>query len=285
MDQFFLVIKLLLGLYGVLLLVIFLTQCSMVYYPNLPSREIVATPEQNGLTYENVELTTTDQQTINGWFIPADLPSDRPVNTKEHRVLLFFHGNAGNISHRLDSIGIFLRLGLSVFIIDYRGYGKSSGKPSEQGTYLDADAALSYLVNERNIPMDNIIYFGRSLGGAVASHLAVKHPPKALILESTFTSAPDMAARLFPIFPMRWLTRFSYSNINNIKNIHCPVLIVHSSEDDIIPFELGRALFAAANEPKQFLEIHGDHNEGFIQSRQIYIAGLKRFLESAAHSQ
>ena len=270
-DYLLLAGKILLTVYCALLLVLVLTQCSMVYYPELPSRKLGATPQQIGLTYESVQFLTEDQQQLHGWFIPANAGDD---------VLLFFHGNAGNISHRLDSIQIFRQLGLSVFIFDYRGYGQSTGKPSEKGTYLDAIAAYEYLVRERSVNPDHLIYFGRSLGGAVASHLAVKHPPKALILESTFTSAPDMASRLFPIFPMRWLTRFSYSNIDNIKSIHCPVLIVHSPEDDIIPYDLGRKLYEAANEPKQFLQIHGGHNEGFFLSGKTYIEGLEHFLKS-----
>ena len=263
--------KILLTLYCALLLMLVLTQCSMVYYPELPSRELGANPQQIGLTYESVHFVTEDQQQLHGWFIPAP-DSDE--------VLLFFHGNAGNISHRLDSIEIFHQLGLSVFIFDYRGYGKSTGKPSEQGTYFDAIAAYDYLIRERSTKPDQLIYFGRSLGGAVASHLAVKHPPKALILESTFTSAPEMASRLFPVFPMRWLTRFSYSNIGNIKSIHCPVLIVHSPDDEIIPYDLGRKLYDAANQPKQFLQIHGGHNEGFLLSGTTYTHGLRDFLKN-----
>ncbi|WP_455211129.1 alpha/beta hydrolase [Kaarinaea lacus] len=275
-DQLLLAGKLLFTIYLALLLILVLTQCSMVYYPNLPSRELTAHPGQIGLTYESVHFSTEDQQQLHGWYIAA---------TNENDVLLFFHGNAGNISHRLDSIRIFHQLGLSVFIFDYRGYGKSTGKPSEQGTYQDAQAAFNYLVQERKVDSGKLIYFGRSLGGAVASHLAVIHPPKALILESTFTSAPDMASRLFPVFPMRWLTRFSYSNIDNIQSIHCPVLIVHSPEDEIIPYDLGRKLYETANPPKQLLQIHGGHNEGFIVSGKIYTEGLKDFLTTLTSSE
>jgi len=264
-----LVIKIgVIGYVGFLLLLI-LRQGSMVYYPDTPSRELTATPDQIGLPYENVYLATDDQQKLHGWFIPA---------RKERGTVLFFHGNAGNISHRLESVLIFNELHLSVFIFDYRGYGNSSGKPSELGTYRDARAALHYLTNSRHISANRLIYFGRSLGGAVAAQLAAEHPPKALILESTFTSAPDMASHLLPIFPMRWLIRFSYNTVDHIKTIHCPVLIVHSPEDEIIPYRFGRRLFETANEPKQFIIIHGGHNEGFMQSGQNYIKGLKHFL-------
>ena len=275
-DYLMLIGKLLLGIYCALLLIIVVRQFSMVYYPNLPSRELTTDPKDVGLAFENVQIATEDNQQLHGWYIPAQKNSD---------VLLFFHGNAGNISHRLDSIGIFHHLGLAVLIFDYRGYGNSSGKPSEKGTYRDAQAALDYLARERQIDSGRLIYFGRSLGGAVASHLAVKHPPKALILESTFTSAPDMASRLFPIFPLRWLTRFSYSNISNIKAIHCPVLIIHSPEDDIIPYDMGQNLYDSANAPKRFLQIRGGHNDGFIQSGEIYTQGLRNFLQTLNSSE
>jgi hypothetical protein len=275
LDQLLLVGKILLALYIALLLILVITQHSMVYYPNLPSRELVATPEQLGLDYENIHFATEDGQQLHGWYVPAKQDSD---------VLLFFHGNAGNISHRLDSISVFHRLQLSIFIFDYRGYGNSTGTPSESGTYQDAQAAYHYLVRQRDVSPDRLIYFGRSLGGAVASHLAVEHPPKALILESTFTSAPDMASRLLPVFPLRWLTRFSYSNISNLKSIHCPVLIVHSPDDEIIPYTLGRQLYETAHQPKQFLKIHGGHNDGFLQSEVIYINGLRTFLQTLTNS-
>lgn len=275
MEQLAFFLKFLLTIYGILLLVLVLTQCSLVYYPNMPSRDLVTTPEAIGLAYKNIELTTEDGINLHSWYIPAE--ENAPV-------ILFFHGNAGNVSHRLDSIRLFNQLGYAVFIFDYRGFGKSSGKPSEKGTYLDAQAALQYLTQQRQLPLEKIVYFGRSLGAAVASYLAVTHPPKALVLESTFTSAPDMAAKLFPIFPMRWLTRFSYSNIKHIKNIHCPVLIVHSPDDEIIPYDMGKKLFEAANEPKVFLQIHGGHNEGFITSRQIYNQGLNNFLTKYSSS-
>lgn len=272
-DQLLLAGKIVIVLYCALLLLLVLSQRSVVYYPNLPSRELIDTPDLIGLAFESVHFTTADQETLHGWFIPAPNPRG---------VLLFFHGNAGNISHRLDSIRIFHQLGLTVFIFDYRGYGNSTGKPGETGMYRDAQAAFSYLVKERNVNPAQLIYFGRSLGGAVASHLAVTHPPQALILESTFTSATDMAARLFPIFPMRWLTWFSYNNIDNVKSIHCPLLLIHSPDDEIIPYALGRKLYEAANDPKQFLQISGGHNEGFMESGQTYVTGLKLFLEATA---
>ncbi len=192
-------------------------------------------------------------------------------------VILFFHGNGGNISHRLGSLEMFHRLGLSTFIIDYRGYGQSEGSPSEQGTYLDAEAAWRYLVEERQIPPTQIIVFGELLGGAVAAWLAQTHSPQALILLSTFTSIPDMGAQTYPFMPVRLLARIQYNTLARMSEINCPVLIVHGQEDEIVPYGHGQRLFELANQPKEFLEIKGSHNEGVIISAVQYEAGLATF--------
>ena len=159
---------------------------------------------------------------------------------------------------------MFHRLGLSTFIIDYRGYGQSEGSPSEQGTYLDAEAAWRYLVEERGVPPDQIIVFGESLGGAVAAWLAQTHSPQALILLSTFTSIPDIGAQTYPFMPVRMLARIQYNTLARMPEINCPVLIVHGQEDEIVPYGHGQQLFEAANQPKEFLEIKGSHNEGSL---------------------
>jgi len=193
-------------------------------------------------------------------------------------MVLFCHGNAGNISHRLESIEIFHRLGLNIFIFDYRGYGQSEGKPTEQGTYEDASVAWRYLTQQRQVNPNEIIVFGRSLGGAVASWLAQSHSPGALILESTFTSLADIAASLYPYLPVRLLLRFKYNTAEYLGKVNCPVLIVHSRDDEIMPFSHGCRLFEMASEPKKFLEISGTHNEGFIISGKDYEKGLNAFI-------
>jgi hypothetical protein len=257
--------------YVLLCIFLFLLQGRLLYYPGLGGRQLQGSPADIGLEYESVTLVTGDDVRIHGWFIDA-----RP-----HRgTLLFFHGNAGNISHRLDSLRIFNRLGLATLIIDYRGYGRSGGRVSEKGTYLDAEAAWQYLTKTRGIDPQQIVVFGRSLGGAVAANLAAKHPPAGLILESVFTSVPDMAAKLYPFLPVRLLSRFSYDARRAVKEVAVPVLIVHSPEDDIIPFENGLSLFAAAGEPKSFLQIRGTHNEGFLASGLLYYEGLDDFVSA-----
>lgn len=234
-----------------------------------PLRSIAVTPASRGLAYEDVWLETADGVKISGWFIPA---------TQPRATLLFFHGNAGNISHRLDSIETFHRLGLNTLIIDYRGYGQSEGSPTEAGTYLDAEAAWRYLVEERQIPAAEIIIFGRSLGGAVAAWLAQQHPPGALILESTFTSAPDVAAQAYPFLPARQLTRIHYNTLARLPEIKTPVLIVHSPHDEVIPYSHSQKLLATANEPKEFLQLNGGHNNGFLISTLAYEAKFAAFV-------
>lgn len=251
-----------LGLMGILEVF----QSHFIYFPQ---RAISETPHRRDLSYEAINFKAADGVNLSGWFIPAE----RPRGT-----ILFCHGNAGNISHRLESIQIFHRLKLSTFIFDYRGYGESEGKPTEQGTYLDAEAAWRYLVEKRRVEPTDIIIFGRSLGGTVAAWLAQDHVPKALIMESTFTSVGEMARELYPYLPVKQLLRFDYNALDYLRKVNCPVLIVHSRDDEMVPFNHGRALFEVANEPKEFLEIIGSHNEGFLTSGRRYEEGLDSFI-------
>ncbi len=257
------------GVYGLLVAFVYFAQSSLLYYPNVAGRTLVATPADIGLAYEDVNLTTGDGVRLHGWFVPA--PGARGT-------LLFFHGNAGNISHRLESIEIFHRLALDVFIIDYRGYGRSDGKPGEQGTYDDADAAWRYLVETRGVDPARIVVFGRSLGAAIGARLAARERPGALILESPFASIESMGRRLYPFLPVRLLNRFGYQTADYVSRIGCPVLVIHSRNDEIIPVAEGRAVYAAAREPKRWLEIRGGHNDGFLVSGRVYLDGLESFL-------
>ena len=257
------------GVYAALSLYVYLMQSRMIFYPDISGRELVSTPENIGLTYQDVEFVSEDNIKLHGWFIPDE-------NAKG--TVLFFHGNAGNISHRLDSIALFHRLQLNVFIIDYRGYGKSEGKITEKGTYLDAEAAWNYLNQTQGINAKQIIIFGRSLGASIASKLASKHTPAALIIESGFTSVASMGQRFYPFLPIRWLTYFKYDTREYVKNISCPVMVAHSKDDEMIPYEEGLEIFAAAPEPKQFLEMRGGHNDGFIVSGTSYVEGLRSFI-------
>lgn len=251
-------------------LLLYFYQPKLVFHPLF---EIEATPELISLDYEDLSLATSDGETINAWWIP---------HPEAKANLLFFHGNAGNISHRLDSINIFHQLGLSVLIIDYRGYGKSTGTPSEQGSYIDAETAWDYLTKEKEIPDKDIILFGRSLGGAVATWLAAKQSAAALIIESTFTSIADMGKHYYPYLPTSLLARIEYLSIERIANIKTPILVIHSQSDEIVPYQYGQKLFEKAKtettNEKSFLEIIGGHNEGYLISGKQYTDGLNRFI-------
>jgi len=256
----------LLVFYLAFLITIYFMQDRMIYFPE---REILITPTDIGLTYEEVSLHTKDNVTIAGWYIPA---------AHEKGALLFCHGNAGNISHRMESISIFHNLGLSVLIFDYRGYGNSEGKPSEKGTYLDAEAAWNYLLEVKQKSPDRIIVFGRSLGAAIAADSALKQRPAGLILESSFLSVPDMGRKYYPWIPVRLLSKYDYATRDKIQSVTCPKLIIHSPDDEIVPFEHGKSIYEKALQPKEFLQIKGGHNEGFLLSGDRYLEGLKSFV-------
>ena len=235
----------------------------------VPGKTVFITPAEKGMDFEEFWLDLPDGNRINGWFIKADSPK---------ATLLFCHGNAGTISHRLDSAEIFLDLGLNVVLYDYRGYGRSTGRPSETNTYEDAEAIWSYLTESKQLSAGEIIILGRSMGGPVAANLAKSRSPKMCILESTFTSVPDVAKSRFPIFPTKWLVTVQYPTIDYIKDMCCPLLVVHSLDDEIIPYAMGEKIFTAANNPKDFLELNGGHNETYFECIEKYREKLEKFI-------
>lgn len=258
-------------LYAGFSLMLYFVQERLVFLPHMPGRALDATPETIGLGFEDAWIATEDGERLHGWFIPAN---------QARGTVLFFHGNAGNISHRLESIHIFNRLALNVLIVDYRGYGQSSGEVNEEGTYRDAQAAWDYLVEQRETAADRLIIFGRSLGAAVGAWLASqpKVEPAGVIIESGFSSGLDMGKRLYPVLPARLITRIKYPVREFVTRIHAPLLVVHSRDDEIIPFDMGETIFNAGNEPKVFFEMGGDHNAGFWISRERYVPALDIFL-------
>lgn len=271
--------------YGGVAALLFLMQDKLAYYPQI-GREIQTTPREHGLDYEALTLATADGEQLDAWFVPAPNPLP-PVgegdkaslsDVKPRGVVLILHGNAGNISHRMDSIAMFHRLGYGVLIFDYRGYGRSSGKPSEQGLYQDAQTAWDHLTRQRGIAPARIVLFGESLGGAVAAWLATREKPGALVLSSVFTSAPELGADLYPWLPTKWLVRMRYDTRNTLAQVTCPVLIAHSPDDEIVPFRHGQRLFDAAVAPKVFLPLTGGHNDSFIFMRQEWVDVLAEFL-------
>lgn len=254
--------------YVALLAIVFALQGRLIYFPDT-GRQILLTPKDVGLVYEAVWLTTEDGVRIEAWYVPA--PAGRGV-------ALLAHGNAGNISHRVDYALMFHGLGYSVLLLEYRGYGRSEGRPSEEGTYADARAAWRHLVVERGFPPERIVLVGESLGGAVVARLAAAERPGALVLASSFVSVPELAAELYPWLPVRWLVRYRYDALEALGRVASPVLIAHSRQDDIVPFRHGERLFAAVKGPKAFLELAGGHNEGFLFTREAWREALGRFL-------
>ena len=258
--------------YALIMLFVFLYQPRLVYFPQV-ERELTATPRAAGLDYEDVTLTTADNVKLHGWWVPS---------RNARGTILLMHGNAGNISHRLGYLTMFNRLGYSVLLFDYRGYGKSGGHPDEEGTYRDAEAAWLHLAATRNVAPRDIVMVAESLGGGVATWLALKYPPRALVLASTFRSVPDLGAQIYPWLPVRLLARITYDNLARIARVDAPVLIAHSRNDEVIPFAHGEALFAAAREPKQMLVLAGGHNDGFLFTRDAWIAAVGAFLDRIA---
>jgi uncharacterized protein len=268
--------KLVKNLLGLLLLPILLIvmlrwfEYRQVYHPY---RALAASGAELERPWEEVYFEAADQVKLHGWFFPAD-----PQSARSKIAVLFCHGNGGNISHRLGHYQELLDLGVAVFAFDYRGYGRSSGAPSEEGTYLDAEAAYQWL-RGRGFGESEIIALGESLGGAVAAELALRASLKGVVLLSTFTSIPDVGADIFPFLPTQWLCRIRYDTLSKLPELDVPVLVMHSRADSIIRFRHGERLFAAANEPKMFWEIYGDHNDTLFTGRARYVEGLERYLE------
>jgi fermentation-respiration switch protein FrsA (DUF1100 family) len=252
---------------------LFWAQPGMVFYP---IAGLSVTPREWGMDYEDVTLHTDDGVDLHGWFIP------RPGARK---VILFFHGNAGNISHRADSVSIFHRLGLNIFIFDYRGFGRSQGSISEQGLYRDARAAWKWLMVKKGFLPEEIILFGRSLGGVVAAKLASEVQPAGLILESSFSSARDAARAIFPLLSWIVLRRYEFNAAEYVKQAACPILVLHSRDDEILPYRLGRRLYDAAPQPKRFVELVGGHNDGFLLSQPAYEQAISAFVSSLSQDQ
>ena len=255
--------------YAVLVAAVYLAQDRMIF---MPSERHIATPEAAGLVYEDVYLEPEPGVLLHGWYLPGP-GEDAPV-------LLFLHGNAGNVSHRIRSLEQFRGLGLAVLIIDYRGYGHSTGEPGEAGLYADGAAAWAYLAGERGYAPGEIVLFGRSLGAAVAARLAVEQAPGAVILESAFTSGAELGSEVYPWLPVRWLLRHRFPIREQLPAIAAPLLIAHSREDEIVPFRHAQRLLEAGADAR-LLEMRGGHNDAFITTGEDYTQGLRAFLQDA----
>jgi hypothetical protein len=269
MDLLFSAIRIALAVYIGLCLVVYFRQSSYVY---VPDRLVGITPGYFQLPYEDLKLRTSDGETIAAWHIPA------PTGATDAVTVLVCHGNAGNISHRIDLVRFLHDAGMGAMVFDYHGYGDSTGKPTEQGTYDDARAAWTYLAETKGIPSNRIVVFGESLGGAVAVWLAGQVKPAALVVESSFISAPAMARRMFPLLP-GFLCRFGYDSLGRIGKVACPVMVAHGRRDEMIPYGHGRMLFDAAREPKCFVELGGRHNDGGLSAEPDGTRRWREFLD------
>ena len=236
-----------------------------------PEKAWKATPASEGLAYEDLTLRSSDGVRLSAWYIPSEVSKGS---------IIFLHGNSRNMSSDLDGVKMYHAMGYHVLIVDYRGYGKSEGSIDEQGTYRDAQAAWDWLVRSKRESPDRIVICGHSLGAAIAAELASKHPPKALILEAAFTSISDAGQSRYPYFPVKLLSRYHYDTLGMLSSIRCPVLIVHSRDDEIIPFSHAQRLYAAVTGKKDFIELNGPHKGDYQPTLEKYHRGVKQFLDS-----
>lgn len=243
---------------------------AMIY---VPSRTVTAHPGSLGLPWKRLELVASDGVRLSAWLIPSERERDRTP------VMLCLHGNAGNLSDRLEKMALFRKAGAEQLWVEWRGYGESAGRPSEEGFYRDAKAARDWLASVRGVPPERLVLYGESLGAGAAVELAVRAPAAGLIVDSGFTSVPDMARIVLPWFPRRLIvTRFD--NLAKMPSVKIPILFLHSPQDEIVPYEMAQRNFAAAGGPKSFAHLKGGHNDGFLETGAAYGAAVREFLSS-----
>lgn len=244
-------------------------QDRLIYFPD---DYFPQDPAAAALEFEDFEIATGESSTVTGWIVKSD---------PQAPWVLLFHGNAGNISSRVDYLKLFHDLGYNSLVFDYRGYGRSKGKPSEDGLVADGLAVVKYLEEQHQVSKHYLVYFGESLGGGVASSVAVKEPPQALILKSTFTSLVDMSSDVYPFLPANLLLRSRFPTKERIATFLFPKLIIHGRSDTVVPFDHGQRLFQLATEPKRFLEIYGGHNTGPLELGPDFRNAIKEFIDGS----
>ncbi|MFC1555809.1 alpha/beta hydrolase [candidate division KSB1 bacterium] len=256
-------------IYLFLVILLYFFNARLIFFPD---KNLYTTPADSGMQYEDAEIITKDGVRLHGWYV---------TNDSTDATIIYCHGNAGNISGRVDILKILHDLKINVLMFDYRGYGRSEGSPSEDGTYRDVEAAWRYITAEKGIPREKVILYGRSLGGPIAAFCASRFNPGGLILHGTFTSVPDVAETIYPKFLVKILPAFiKYPTGRYLNETVCPVLVIHSSEDTLIPFKFGTELYELAPNEKSFLETHGTHNDDIFMSEKIYKEGVKKFIDS-----
>ncbi len=238
-----------------------------VFYPD---RRLRITPAQVGLDYQDLWIETSDGERLHGWLVKAETHAP---------LLLFFHGNAGNIGDRVENVALLVRAGISVLIFDYRGYGKSSGKPTEEGVYTDGLAVYEYAVKTLGYGPQNIVLFGRSLGAAVAAHLASRVEVAGVILESAFTNLKDLAWVHYPFIPGKFLVKHKFDVLEMVKGMKAPLLVIHGDQDDLVPVRLGERVYGAAPGAKEFYVVPGaGHNDTDVVGGEPYFRHLSSFV-------
>lgn len=253
--------------YALLLGAMYLFQDRLIF---LPSSELIVTPRQAGLQAEDIWIDTNDGERLHGWFF---------LNEEAEYVVVMSHGNAGNISGRIDIAKLLNGVGVSILLYDYRGYGQSSGKPSEEGVYIDVESVVNYLKAEKGFSERQMIMYGRSMGGAVASYAATKFDVSGLVLDSAFKNLKAMVKDLYPFVPSS-LARFKLPTEEFLKEVSgIPVMIMHSPNDSIVGFSHGQHLYRIAKKPKRFVELRGGHNENFHVSTDIHNQEWRDFLQ------
>ncbi len=256
------------------LCVVLLAGCEnqFIYFPEKYPKGLWDTSHMP-LPIEEVWFEAGDGVKLHAWYIP---------HQEAAATFMFFHGNAGNLSHRLENIFFLHHLKLNVFIFDYRGYGKSEGKPDEKGILLDSQAAYDTLMKQKGVSASSVILFGRSLGGSFAAHTASKNPAAGLILESAFTNAQDMADQMFSVFPVGWFLRSKLDTLGAVADLKIPKLFIHGNQDEIVPYTLGRKLYVGAAQPKEFYTIVGGmHNNGYRVGGKDYFDTIQAFITRA----
>lgn len=268
------------ALWATIIITMVIFEDAMIFFPDHdPSGfwDVEAVSSGTGTSIEECFFATSDGERLHGWWCRPVAPRAAHSSTSEI-VLLWFHGNAGNLSQRAGLMLELARIPAQVFIVDYRGYGRSTGRPNEKGLYRDARAAWRYLTEDRDIDGHRIVILGKSLGGAVAVDLATEVAPAGLIVESSFTSIPEMAAHHYPFIP-RWLVRTQMNSLAKIGGIECPIMVIHSPADEVVPYTHGERLFQAAEGDKQFFEVPGaGHNELWLVGGAEYFEALREFL-------
>jgi len=266
-----------LGVLGTLVVGGYATVCGLVYKNQdkllyFPDDYFITDPASAGLEFEDFSVEVSPEVTVSGWIVETDPAAPW---------ILQFHGNAGNISNRVDHLKLFNELGFNGVLFDYRGYGKSTGIPSEEGLVADGLAVVTYLKEEKGVDPRFLIYWGESLGGAVAAAVSVKEEPRALILKSTFTSVPDLAGELYPFLPVKYLSKTRFDTKNLVPKFLFPKLIVHGHADTVVPFHHGQRLYQLSLEPKTFLKVNRGHNISPMELGLEFKETVRKFVTEA----